>query len=57
MADAVYAFANNAVAKRDGYRQDLPVGWALNNGTWFGMDGSESSFYLIERPKGPVRVY
>ena len=57
MSSSVLTFANNAMAKRDGRREDLPAGWAYYVGNWFGVEGSTNSFYLVERPRGPLLMY
>ena len=57
MSSSVFAFANNAMAERDGCREDLPARWAYYVGNWFGVEGSTNSFYLIERPRGPLLMY
>ena len=57
MSSSVFAFAKNAMAKRDGRREDLPAGWAFYVGNWFGVEGGTTRFYLVERPKGPLMMY
>ena len=57
MSRSVFAFAENAMAKRGGRREDAPAGWAYYVGNWFGVEGSTNSFYLVERRRGPLRMY
>ena len=57
MSSSVFAFAKNAMAKRDGRREDLRALWAYYMGNWFGVEGSTNNFYLVERPRGPLMMY
>ena len=57
MSSSVFAFAKNAMAKRDVRWEDHPAGWAYYVGNWFGVEGSTNSFYLVERPRGPLMMY